>query len=561
MDKVDPAILGLRFETLKEFILAGAPLNKIDALRPFLERLAGKSYLVDSNHLMNTYAPMLITDELTLLRKEFDGAYIGVIDDGTTFLGEAFVVVMRACTPGLKIMIRCVAAKWLKGSLNNQTRTGEVLSVICLDMQKHLSDVFAISADSASSNKKSFDAGLSQALPHASDEPCLSHTLNNAGEKFSSPVLDVFTSYYNICVGISEAAKVTYKKIFGLAPLRCGKTRWWSAHDVLERSIAPYIGIDDGARPRLLDWLEALSTAKLCPKTVTKMADLLRNPLMLTLLRVEVAVQIYGPAMGLKHATTTLQRDVSEYFGAYKTLMAAHAELNNDLSPDLLEKLAIIASHAPAMTMTRSVVEPPLTAPPENPLVVVEIGPGARVKIASLAFGQQWAENNPEPARGVVVKSKMRSKKAANLNGKTMWNVKVDGDEEKETVLCEDFLTIIDEAEEAPAAAVVEGGLVQDPAVLAEYARNIIKPVATYFEQKILGARPGQIKRLKIARVFDPIYAQVIPPNEAVVDEMVIAFPFFAHPKFETVAQGLFDNTSCDYPIFAACFVDKSSKA
>eukprot|EP00966_Prymnesium_polylepis_P321289 7377594-Prymnesium_polylepis.1 len=71
---------------------AGVPMEKIDALRPLLER--ANNSLTDSSNL-KMYIPKIETREVELLTKEIDGQRVTIIFDGTTRLGEALVILIR----------------------------------------------------------------------------------------------------------------------------------------------------------------------------------------------------------------------------------------------------------------------------------------------------------------------------------------------------------------------------------------------------------------------------------------------------------------------------------
>ena len=118
-----------RAETLEEFVKAGVEVLKLDALRPFLERISGQA-LVGRQHLMTQYLPPLKLAEEKRVKDEFKNEFVGVYHDGTTHSGESFAVVYRTCKPGFLFRISCVRVHFLRGSMK-ATEISSVLFKTC----------------------------------------------------------------------------------------------------------------------------------------------------------------------------------------------------------------------------------------------------------------------------------------------------------------------------------------------------------------------------------------------------------------------------------------------
>jgi len=78
-----------RYRVVESMLSAGVPINKIDELRPLLER--AKNSLTDSSHL-KMFIPNIETREV---EKEIDDQRVTIIFDGTTRLREALAILLR----------------------------------------------------------------------------------------------------------------------------------------------------------------------------------------------------------------------------------------------------------------------------------------------------------------------------------------------------------------------------------------------------------------------------------------------------------------------------------
>ena len=74
------------------FLLAGMPLNKLLAFRDLLEEHA---YRLSDRHHMSDLVPFILTQERGKIKEEIAGKPVSIIFDGTSKLGEVFVIVAR----------------------------------------------------------------------------------------------------------------------------------------------------------------------------------------------------------------------------------------------------------------------------------------------------------------------------------------------------------------------------------------------------------------------------------------------------------------------------------
>jgi len=81
---------------------------------------------------------------------------------------------------------------------------------------------------------------------------------------------------------------------------------------------------------------------------------------------------------------------------------------------------------------------------------------------------------------------------------------------------------------EVAAPFLLASGYLDNVRVLKAYVTRIVKPGAHYMQEKLLnpGRGDGQIIRMRIARILNPLHAQKHPPTVQEIDVMVGAFGF-----------------------------------
>jgi hypothetical protein len=101
-----------RFWVVEMYLYAGIALNKIDGLRPLLERSSGPSgtalALTAAANLGTTYISLIEVQELKRLIEEAKGEHLNISFDGTTRLGEAINTTARWCSDEFWIVRRLV---------------------------------------------------------------------------------------------------------------------------------------------------------------------------------------------------------------------------------------------------------------------------------------------------------------------------------------------------------------------------------------------------------------------------------------------------------------------
>ena len=228
---LDADLLLYRYRTVESCMAKGIPIEKIDGLRPLLER-AGKS-LTDSSHL-RTFIPKIEERELAKLRVEHENEFVAIIFDGTTRLGEAINVCTRFCPADFSaIFKRLVAFKTVAKHMDGAGLFKLLSIIIAKQLQISYDQVVCGGCDSCSTNGvarrslKTLCTGMSSFL-------CVSHTLHHTGEHMGLDTVEEFLTPLLLLISHSETAKSLWKQLTGTAMVAYSTIRWWSRWEVMK---------------------------------------------------------------------------------------------------------------------------------------------------------------------------------------------------------------------------------------------------------------------------------------------------------------------------------------
>ena len=138
-----------RIKVVSTFLKAGVPLSKVDYFRSLLEERGFR--LSDSSNLYQLI-PFLHEEEKATIKKEINERELSIIFDGTTYVCEALVIVVRFVNEHWMIQQRLVRLMLLAKSL-----TGEELArqlIVCLSTELGIASNLVVAAmrDRASVN-------------------------------------------------------------------------------------------------------------------------------------------------------------------------------------------------------------------------------------------------------------------------------------------------------------------------------------------------------------------------------------------------------------------------
>ena len=292
-----------RKRAVQSFLSSGIALKKIDTLRPWLEAECRRS-LTHSNHLTNKFVPKLIKEEKTIQRLEFmDDDYIGIIFDATPLQGDFFAMIGRhiLLDPRLK---RAIAGQVLIhganviGSLNQYTLAGEVTTGLMSIGLQHSNVAVAINdgcfTNGASHTAMADVSAVSEELHKkgvitTKGVPrficlCISHCLNNAGDKARFVLLDYFWGLLQKVFSNSADAKAHWQDQTGMKWIEYSDNCWYAKYDVVE-FISRYF-------PDLLLVIKAIITKGISPANATKLFSLLLDDMKCHQLKIELAAYV-----------------------------------------------------------------------------------------------------------------------------------------------------------------------------------------------------------------------------------------------------------------------------
>ena len=292
-----------RVKVVTTFLRAGVPVSNIDVFRPLLEdtgyRLAGR-------RTMSDFIPFIHQQEQKKVKSELEGRKVSVIFDGTTRLGEAMVIIIRFIDAQWVIQQRLVRMQLLAKSLTGEQIARELLFVLQAQYGVATDSLVATMRDRASVNNLAISI-LRVMYPQALDIGCFSHTIDNAGSKFATPILDEFISSWITLFSHSPKARLVWNSRTGVPVQTYCQTRWWSKWELINRVMELYGDV--------LPFLEENEDIGLA--TRRKMLDILRDQPKRALLLVELAATVDG-GLPLVQATYRLEGDGSLVFTCFE---------------------------------------------------------------------------------------------------------------------------------------------------------------------------------------------------------------------------------------------------
>ena len=283
-----------RIKALMAFLHAGVPLNKIEHFRPLLEEHA---YSLGGRRATSDLIPFVLQNEKAQLKKEIEGRKVSVIFDGTTHVGEAMAVVLQFVDSQWKIQQRLVRLMLLAKSMTGEEVARELIVVLSTGLGIGPNKLIAAMRDRAAVNGAAMRT-VKVLYPNILDVGCFSHTIDNAGRHFSTPILDEFIRSWLALFAHSPKARLQRKARTGRNMRSYSSTRWWSKWEVMEQ-----LPVTFGDVKGFLDDNGDIGLA-----TRTKLLEILNDPTKTAILQIELAAIIDAGAPLVK-ATYNLEGD------------------------------------------------------------------------------------------------------------------------------------------------------------------------------------------------------------------------------------------------------------
>ena len=208
-----------RVKLFRTFLQAGVPLSKLSIFRDLLEeigfRLSDRRFILD-------LIPFILNEEEACLKQELVGKQVGVIIDGTTWLGETMALILRFVSESWMLEQRLVRIQLLSKSTTGKEIARELIHV--------LSANYAIGPDQlirAAVNGVVMRT-MTVVYPKLLDIGCFSHTIDRVGEHFKTLVLSKCFTTWIMLFSHSPKAKLLWKEQTGRSVTSYSITRWWS---------------------------------------------------------------------------------------------------------------------------------------------------------------------------------------------------------------------------------------------------------------------------------------------------------------------------------------------
>ena len=225
------------------FAVADIPLQKVDALRPFLRKHVNNGGSIPgSSQLRETYLPRLLPEiESAVTGIVHDADSLSVILDEMTDNTDRIVLDILFKLPNRDKPL-LVQTSNLSGSINHQSVAQcvvEALGKCQVPLTKGVVD--ALVGDGASYITKAYTCILKPLIPNLMRIWCMSHQLNLVGERWrdhpNNALMKNFLSAMNSMFSHSIPRKVRFQKVcqrFGLPPTllpQYNATRWNSWYE------------------------------------------------------------------------------------------------------------------------------------------------------------------------------------------------------------------------------------------------------------------------------------------------------------------------------------------
>lgn len=323
-----------RISVVEQFLKAGVPLAKVDTLRPLLEQ--GSQRLTHSSH-MGSYVPFVLEGELDTIKEELkEHPYVSAIFDGSTYLGEALVIILRFVTADFEVCQRLVRVRILAKSLNGQQLAREIVTLLASELHYPPEKFIAVTRDGASVNAAAVRHLRDVMYPDLTDITCMSHSLDNVGKHFNTPVLDSFLQTWISLFAHSPAAKIAWRNTMGEAVKSYSATRWWSWWEMVQQLHRKFAQV-----PEFLRELAVSAATRACLLQVIDDDERLKS------LRLQMAITVdFGKIFVEK--TYILEGDGELIATAYTHLQEISTAAALGHSPYTLEAAQEIAGDNPA---------------------------------------------------------------------------------------------------------------------------------------------------------------------------------------------------------------------
>ena len=336
-----------RLQVVRTFLLAGVPLNKLCVFKDLLEEHAYR--LSDRRH-MSDMIPFILQQEKEQIKREINGKPISVTFDGTSRLGEVFVIVVRlVCEWSIKQ--RLIRLQLMAKSMTGDEIARTVIGSLSTEFGIESDQVIGIMHDCASTNNVALRT-LKIIYPNVLGIGCFSHTLNRVGDRFQAACANDFTTYWVSLFSHSSKAKFLWKERTGLTIDSYCPTRWWSKWEIMSQLVSVFADIEPFLK----------SSDDFSGNTRARLLEYFVSPTKLNSLKVELAA-IADAGKPFVEATYQLESDEPVVLECYDIVSSLSVAVKMENYPNVNAVVKSIANgkndvHLKWMRHARECIKP-----------------------------------------------------------------------------------------------------------------------------------------------------------------------------------------------------------
>ena len=312
-----------RIKTMKTFLKAGVPLQKLDDFRELLEE---GGYRLTSVPNMRQLIPFVRKEEEEIIKGELAGHNISVIFDGTTRLGEALAIVVRFVTADWEVKQRLVRLQLLAKSLKGEELAREIIMVLAQHYNVQNNSLCASMRDGASVNGAAMRT-VKIVFPKVVDVRCFSHAIDGVGSHFNIPTVKRFLQLWNSLFTHSPATRLAWKERTGISKKSYSPTRWWSWWEVAQQVMLQFAEI----LPFVQDRLQTAANKA----TLRHVEEMFEDGQMKLSLQLELAA-VVDAGKPLVESTHILEGDGTLAWQCYEQLMVIQNSIQVANLPNLV---------------------------------------------------------------------------------------------------------------------------------------------------------------------------------------------------------------------------------
>ena len=312
-----------RIKTMKTFLKAGVPLQKLDDFRELLEE---GGYRLTSVPNMRQLIPFVRKEEEEIIKGELAGHNISVIFDGTTRLGEALAIVIRFVTADWEVKQRLVRLQLLAKSLKGEELAREIILILAQHYNVQNNSLCASMRDGASVNGAAMRT-VKIVFPKVVDVRCFSHAIDGVGSHFNIPTVKRFLQLWNSLFTHSPATRLAWKERTGISKKSYSPTRWWSWWEVAQQVMLQFAEI----LPFVQDRLQTAANKA----TLRHVDEMFEDGQMKLSLQLELAA-VVDAGKPLVESTYILEGDGTLAWQCYEQLMVIQNSIQVANLPNLV---------------------------------------------------------------------------------------------------------------------------------------------------------------------------------------------------------------------------------